>query len=96
MLKPRIVKSIHCKDCRHYLKVLDEQNFDYLIYDADDEANLKQLDEWKISFMPVVQIVDVKSDGSEEFVSQLPPGQWSVRAIDGRIKKAERERKNDN
>lgn len=88
MLKPRIIKQEDCPRCRLYLKMLDKQKYDYLIYDADLEQNQKQLDEWKISMMPVVQIVDIK-DGSQEVVFQFPVGQFSPRAINAKIKELE-------
>ncbi len=85
MLKPRIIKSAGCLICRAYIKKLKAQKYDFLIYDADLKEHTEQLDKWKIDKMPVVQIVDVKEDGTEEFVSQLAQGRWSARYIDGKI-----------
>ena len=42
--------------------------------------------------MPVVQIVDVKDDGTQEMVFQFAPGQWSSRHIDAKIKALDKER----
>lgn len=91
MLKPRIIKSVDCARCRIYLKTLSKQNYEHLIFDADLKENQKQLDEWKINMMPVVQIVDVKEDGTQEKVFQFPPGQFSSRSIDAKIKEITKE-----
>jgi len=86
MLKPRIIKSAKCPRCKIYLKTLSLQKYDYLIFDADLKENQKELDQWKINMMPVVQIVDVKDDGTQEKVFQFPPGQFSPRSIESKIK----------
>lgn len=96
MLKPRIIKSIGCPRCRIYLKTLSKQKYDYLIFDADLKENQKQLDEWRINSMPVVQIVNVKDDGVQEKVFQFPPGQLSPRSIDAKIKALNKARKENN
>ena len=93
MLKPRIIKKEDCLSCKLYFKALNKINFEYLIYDADLPENQEELDEWKIGSTPIVQIVDVKEDGSQEFVHQFPPGAFSVRSINAQIKKLEGERK---
>ncbi len=92
MLKPRIIKSAECPRCKIYLKTLGRQGYEHLIYDADLKENEKELDGWKINKMPVVQIVDVKDDGTQEFVFQFSPGQWSSRHIDNKIKALNKER----
>lgn len=93
MLKPRVIKSAGCARCRIYLKTLAKQKYEHLIYDADLKENQKELDEWKINMMPVIQIVDVKDDGTQEKVFQFPPGQFSSRSIDAKIKALNKERK---
>jgi glutaredoxin len=93
MLKPRIIKSSGCPRCKIYLKTLSKQGYDYIIYDADLKENQKELDKWKINMMPVVQIVDIKDkDGETEMVFQFPPGQYSSRHIDAKIKALNKER----
>ncbi len=86
MLKPRIIKSETCPRCKLYLKQLTQQRVEFLIYDADAEENQKQLDAWRISSMPVVQIVDVKEDGSQELIEQMPAGRIKPRTLCMRIK----------
>ena len=86
MLKPRIIKKEGCFKCKNYIKALNKQGYEFLIFDADLKENQKQLDEWKIDAMPIVQIVDVKEDGTEIKVYQYPPGRWATRQIDDKIK----------
>ncbi len=92
MLKPRIIKSVNCDRCRIYLKTLNAQNYEHIIYDADLSENTKELDSWKINAMPVVQIVDVKDDGTQEMIYQFSPGEYSPRTINGQIKALNKER----
>jgi len=84
MLRARVIKSQGCFKCKIYLKQLKKQNYDFIIYDADNKANEKQLDAWKINAMPVVQIVDDEADF--KVLYQFPPGGWSTRSIDAKIK----------
>ncbi len=84
MLKVRVIKSVGCFKCKNYLKQLRKQNYDFIIYDADDDKNQKELDAWKINAMPVVQIVDDEDDF--KVVHQFTPGGWSTRSIDTQIK----------
>ena len=84
MLKARVIKSEGCFKCKNYLKHLKLQKYDFLIYDADDKANTKELDKWKIDAMPVVQIVDV--DNECKVLHQFPPGRLSIRSLDRQIK----------
>lgn len=66
MLKIQIISSKNCELCQAYLQRLKKLNFeDYQIYSADDSSHAKQLDEWKITDMPIVQIVD--EQGSEKY-----------------------------
>lgn len=92
MLKPRVIKSSNCPRCKMYLKTLSKQKYEYLVYDADLPENQKELDTWKINMMPVVQIVDVKDDGTQEMVFQFGSGPFSPRAIDIKIKTLNKER----
>jgi arsenate reductase-like glutaredoxin family protein len=73
MLGLRIIKSKDCLVCKNYLPRLDKSGIVYELYDADDPANQKQLDEWKIDDLPVVQIVN--SNGSIKY--QFPHGAYS-------------------
>ena len=92
MLKPRIIKSVNCGHCHIYLKQLATQKYKHLIYDADLPENTKELDSWKINTMPVIQVVDVKDDGTQEMIHQFPPGPFSPRIIDAKIKALNKER----
>lgn len=92
MLQPRVIKTVNCPNCRLYLKALAKQGYEHLIYDADLKKNMKELDSWKINVMPVVQIVDVKDDGTQEMIYQFPPGSYSPRIIEGKIKALNKER----
>lgn len=94
MLKPRIIKSSGCPRCKIYLKTLAKQGYEHIIYDADLEENQKELDKWKINMMPVVQIVDVKEDGTQEMIFQFLPGQYAPRHINNKIKALDKERAN--
>lgn len=91
-MKPsiRIVKSKDCPRCRAYIKQLDTVGFKYSVYDADAPENQKQLDEWKIDIMPVVQVI--KEDGS--LLEQLSRGEFSPRFLNARL--AYWEKKYDN
>ena len=65
------------------MKRLKKQGYAFIIYDADDKKNTKQLDAWKIDAMPVVQIVDDEDDF--KVLHQFPPGGYSTRSIDREI-----------
>jgi arsenate reductase-like glutaredoxin family protein len=80
-MKVRIIKTKKCLICESYLPRLNKQGFEYTVYDADNPANEKELDEWKIEKMPVIQLVD--DDGAVKY--QFPPGTFSPRAINHRI-----------
>ena len=57
-MKIRIIKSADCENCTAYLKKLEKYGFkEYDIYDADDPKNQKQLDEWNIEDMPIIQTI---------------------------------------
>ena len=59
MLKIQIITSIQCLFCEAFLKRLSKVSFtDYEEYDADDDENKSKLDAWRITDMPIVQIVD--------------------------------------
>ena len=92
MLKPRIIKSVNCDRCCIYLKQLNAQNYEHLIYDADLPENTKELDSWKINNMPVIQIVDVKENGTQEMIHQFPPGPYCARIINAKIKALNKKR----
>lgn len=89
MLKARVIKSEGCHICKSYLKILSKQGYDYLIYDADVKENQKELDGWKITQMPVVQIVDELG----KVCYQYPAGRHSTRLIDEKIKQLSKESK---
>lgn len=85
MVKVRIIKSEYCPNCKDYLanleRIKDTIPFEYEIFDADDSANKRQCDEWKITDMPVIQIIDRKDDGSVEILRQLTAGGVAVRIL---------------
>jgi len=91
MLRPRVIKSVGCFKCKNYLKQLQLQKYEFLIYDADLPENQEQLDTWKIDAMPVVQIIDDEDDN--KVVHQFPPGRYSPRVINAKIKEKEGEKK---
>ncbi len=91
MLKPRIIKSANCLICKSYLKNLAKQEYEYIVFDADLKENQQELDSWKISKMPVIQIVDVQDDGTQEMVFQFPPGPYASRHINNKIKALNKE-----
>ena len=62
-MKIRIIKSSDCEKCKSYFNKLDKFGFtEYDIYDADEPKNQKQLDEWNIEEMPVIQVYDPSTD----------------------------------
>ncbi len=82
MLTARIVTSDSCPKCKFYIKALARQKYKFEKYDADAKANQKQLDEWRITNMPVVQIIENKDNGDPIVWFQFGPGQVSPRAIE--------------
>lgn len=90
MVKTRVISSVGCPKCKFYLTVLRKQGFEFDVYDADDQKNQKELDEWRISSMPVVQIIDIKEDGTIKKLWQFPSGQISPRSIRTKIKMLEK------
>ena len=85
-MKVRIIKTEKCSDCRAYIKRLDKVGFVYESMDGNDQRFSKELDEWKIDKMPVVQIL---SD-SGELLFQFPPGSFSPLFINNKIKELEK------
>jgi len=59
------------------MKVLDKFAMQYENYDADDPLHQKQLDEWKVINMPVLQIINE----SNSVLFQFPPGQPGINTI---------------
>lgn len=78
----RIISSVNCPTCKFYLKELARMQFSHEIYDADDEKNQSQLDVWKISNMPVVQLVDE----NHNLLYQFQVGTIGPRIIERKIK----------
>jgi len=93
MLIVRIIKTQECSICEMWLPRLDQQGFLYETFDADALGNQKQLDEWKIDDLPVVQIVNRANDDTETVKYQFAPGSWSVRAIKHKMSQVENESK---
>ncbi|MHA2279375.1 MAG: hypothetical protein ACXAC5_00580 [Promethearchaeota archaeon] len=93
MLKVRVIKSEGCFRCKNYLKQLKLQNFDHLIYDADLKENQEELNKWKVDMMPVVQIVD--DEAEFKVVHQFPPGRWSTRSINAKVKALAKQEKKE-
>lgn len=85
MLKVRIIKSEYCDQCRDYLanlaRIKDAIPFEYEIFDADDKNNRQQLDEWKVTDMPVIQIIDRDRDKVSVLEQISPPGGVAVRIL---------------
>jgi len=82
MFVTRVITSKNCPKCKFYTKVLSMQKYEYEIYDADLDENSEQLDKWKITSMPVVQIVEHQDNGDSVVMHQFVPGQISTRAIE--------------
>ena len=57
MLKARVIKSKDCPRCAVYLARLTQLKFPHIIYDVAD-GKKEDLDKWRITDMPIVQIVD--------------------------------------
>lgn len=86
-MKARIISSEKCPKCKFYLRVLKKQKFsNFEVFNADDASNQSQLDAWKISHMPVVQIIE-----EDKVLFQFQPGQISPRAISYKIKELNHE-----
>jgi len=77
----RIISSKNCPRCKGYLLRLDKQGFKYQIYDSDDPKNKGQLDAWRITDLPVIQIIDE----SEKVRYSFPAGTYSTRFINAKI-----------
>lgn len=82
MLTTRIVTRDGCPICKFYIKTLSKQKYQFEQYDADVKENQKQLDGWRITDMPVVQIIEHQSIGDPLVVHQFLPGGVSSRAIE--------------
>jgi hypothetical protein len=82
MLQPRIIKNKDCPICAAYMKRLDKLSIKYITLDTTEEDS-KQLDAWKITNMPIVQIIDE----NKKVLWQFPfsPGGISPRAINYKI-----------
>lgn len=78
----RVIKSDSCKTCKNYLQNLSKAGISYVTMDGNDPALESQMDEWKISKMPVVQILN--KDNTVAF--QFQPGAISIKFIQMKIK----------
>ena len=87
-LKFRIIKSNTCKKCIFYIPQLQQQGYQFDIYDGDAPENQKQLDEWRITEFPIVQIVDENNN----LIEQCYPGPIAGRLILAKIKHLESQR----
>ena len=85
----RIITSVTCPKCKHYIKTLKAQGYSFEEYSADDKENQEELDKWQISSMPVVQIVEHQED-SDVLRFQFLPGMISSRAIETKKKRMKR------
>lgn len=86
MFKVRIITKKSCDICKSYISRLTAQNFPFETVDADDQNFQKQFDEWKISEVPVVQILDVNGILKD----QLPVGTFSTGFINKRMSRLEK------
>jgi len=66
----------------HYIEQLENQNYDFEVYDADAPENSDQLDAWGVESTPVVQIIS--EDGDVLF--QFSEGMRSIRSIEAKKK----------
>ena len=82
MLSIRIVTSDSCPKCKFYIKALARQKYKFEKYDADAKSNQKRLDTWRITNMPVVQIIEHQKNAEPIVWFQFGPGQVSPRAIE--------------
>jgi glutaredoxin len=81
--KLKVITSQHCPDCKAYVRYLNAEGFAYVLYDGDSDQNQDQLDEWRVSRFPVVQILTQEGN----LVHQFPCGSISIRQIIHKIKK---------
>ena len=86
MFKVRVITKATCYICKSYTSRLKSQGFQFETVDADDPAWQTKFDEWKISDVPVVQILDEQGNR----VDQLAVGTFSVKYINDRIAKLEK------
>ena len=91
MLSTRIVTSDSCPQCKFYIKVLNRQKYQFEIFDANAKENQKQLDVWRITNMPVVQIIEHQEDAEVVVLFQFGSGQISPRAIEVKKKMVQKE-----
>lgn len=82
-IKVRIIKSEHCDTCKSYLPRLQKLGYAFEVYDGDAVDHQKQLDEWKITEFPVVQILSITESGEAEVEHQFQQGKsWRIQDID--------------
>lgn len=85
MIHARVIKSNNCARCQAYTNRLDALKFPYLVYNVDNVTSeqQKELDTWRITDMPIVQLVD----DTGKVVEQMPFVEqgWSPRAIKHKI-----------
>lgn len=77
MWTTRIITRAECTRCKSYIERLRKLNYKFQIMEESTQ-NSKQLDEWKIEKVPVVQIL---VDGKLVNGGQMPPGEFSPLAI---------------
>lgn len=75
----RIIKKEGCAICKSFIERLSlDKTFTFDVMDADAPDLQKQMDEWKIDEVPVVQIYD--TDGKLP-PFHFPPGTFSKSTI---------------
>ena len=77
LLKTRIIGSRDCPKCAIMKSICEKYKISYEMYDADVQENQKQLDEWNIEEMPVIQIIDEFGKKLHQFM----PGIVSINGI---------------
>lgn len=72
----RLIGTKDCIKCTAFKRYLDQSKYPYAFYDAGAPEVQKQLDEWMITDMPVLQIL---KEG--DIVYQFLPGIKSTKTI---------------
>ena len=86
MLSFRVITKESCLKCKFYIKVLKHHGYQFETFDANAKENQKQLDVWRITNMPVVQIIEHQEDAEVVVLFQFGFGQISPRVLNRTIK----------
>lgn len=79
-VKVRIIGSKDCPKCDLTKRNFEKDGLEYEWYDADLDDNQEQLDGWRITNLPVIQLYN-----ENNILLQFPPGPFTPKTVRGRI-----------